>query len=154
MVLNQGRLASAGSLNETFSHVELPYQASDAGSVIIEARITEVQRQWHLALASFEGGEIWIRDLNFSCGQKVRFQVMARDVSLTLTADHNSSIANVLPAVIDRISEGDHPGVALVRLKIGANFILSRVTQRSVHTLSLAEGDRVWAQIKSTAIVE
>ncbi|MBR9869112.1 MAG: molybdenum ABC transporter ATP-binding protein [Oceanospirillales bacterium] len=154
VVLNQGRMASAGSLNETFSHVELPHQASDAGSVIIEARITEVQRQWHLALASFEGGEIWIRDLNFSSGQKVRFQVMARDVSLTLTADHNSSIANVLQAVIDRISEGDHPGVALVRLKIGTNFILSRVTQRSVHALGLAEGDRVWAQIKSTAIVE
>ncbi|SEQ22072.1 molybdate transport system ATP-binding protein [Amphritea atlantica] len=154
VVLNQGQLQSAGPLNETFSHVELPQQASDAGSAIIEAQITELQPQWHLALASFEGGELWIRDLSFNVGQKVRFQVMARDVSLALTADHSSSIANVLPAVVDQISDGDHPGIAMVRLKIGRNYILSRLTQRSLHSLGLNVGDSVWAQIKSAAIVE
>lgn len=154
VMLNQGRLQSFGTLNETFANLELPEQASDAGSVIIEARITEIQPEWHLARASFDGGDIWLRDLHFNPGQTVRFQVMARDVSLALTADHNSSIANVLQAEVDQISAGDHPGIALVRLKIGENFILSRLTQRSLHTLGVTEGDPVWAQIKSTAIVE
>ncbi|WP_428034646.1 molybdenum ABC transporter ATP-binding protein [Amphritea sp.] len=154
VVLNQGKLQSAGPLNETFSQVDLPQQASDAGSAIIEARIAAIQPEWHLALARFAGGEIWIRDLSFSPGQKVRFQVMARDVSLALSADHRSSIANVLQAVVDQISDGDHPGIAIVRLKIGENFILSRLTQRSLHTLGVTEGDPVWAQIKSAAIVE
>jgi len=41
----------------------------------------------------------------------------------------------------------------LVRLKSGPQYLVARITQKSAYQLALAPGKRVWAQIKSAAIV-
>jgi molybdate transport system ATP-binding protein len=40
-----------------------------------------------------------------------------------------------------------------VQLACGPSLLLARVTARAVHQLGLAPGDRVWAQVKSVALV-
>lgn len=154
VMLDQGKVQRSGTLNDTFSHVAFAAQNSDQACVIIEAHIREIAADWHLALASFDGGELWLRDMNFSVGQNIRFQVQAKDVSLTLNADQQSSISNVIPAIVDNICAGDHPSIALARLKVGKIFLLCRLTQRSAAMLNIQVGMQVWAQIKSAAIIE
>ncbi|WP_087464460.1 TOBE domain-containing protein [Oleiphilus messinensis] len=71
----------------------------------------------------------------------------------------DSSILNCLPATIDEISEGEHPALRYVRVKLtdalGASSpIIARLTARSTNTLQLAPGQHCWVQIKSTALIE
>ena len=154
VLLKEGRVEATGPLNHTLSRLDLSSQMDEQASVIIEARIEQLQSEWHLAEAAFEGGSMWVRDMNFVIGSQVRLQVLARDVSLTLSPDKDSSIANTIEAIIEEVGAGDHPAILLVRLKIGANFLLSRLTSRSFHHLGVSVGDKVWAQIKSAAIIE
>ncbi|HIC47260.1 MAG TPA: molybdenum ABC transporter ATP-binding protein [Methylophaga aminisulfidivorans] len=154
VLLKEGRVEATGPLNQTLSRLDLSSQMDEQASVIIEARIEQLQSEWHLAEAAFEGGSMWVRDMNFVIGSQVRLQVLARDVSLTLSPDKDSSIANTIEAIIEEVGAGDHPAILLVRLKIGANFLLCRLTSRSFHHLGVSVGDKVWAQIKSAAIIE
>ena len=41
----------------------------------------------------------------------------------------------------------------LVRLQVGEQFLLARVTRKSLDELSLATGDTVYAQVKSVALL-
>jgi len=58
------------------------------------------------------------------------------------------------------ISAGGHPSQVLVRLACGAAgdanapVLLARITARAAAQLALAAGMRVWAQVKSAALVE
>jgi molybdate transport system ATP-binding protein len=154
VVLDQGKVVANGGINDTISQINTPVQLSEKASVIIETTITAIDKQWHLAQASFDGGSIWVRDLSFSIGDKLRFRIMARDVSIALSHDHETSISNILPAVVDQISLGDHPSISLIRLKIGGNFILCRLTNRSLDRLGIKIGQKIMSQIKLAAIIE
>ncbi|MDO8828092.1 molybdenum ABC transporter ATP-binding protein [Methylophaga sp.] len=154
VIMNQGKLISSGGLNETVSHIDLPIQLTDKAGIIVETTITEIQQQWHLAFASFDGGGIWVRDMNFVIGRQVRFRIMASDISISLSQETDSSISNMLPAKVEELCPGEHPAITIARLKVGANFLLSRLTNRSLDSLGIKVGDKVWAQVKSAAIIE
>ncbi len=154
VLLKEGQVEASGALNHTLSRLDLSSQLDEQASVIIEAKIEQLQDEWHLAEAAFDGGKMWVRDMNFVIGSQVRLQVLARDVSLNLSPDEDSSIANTLRARIEEVSQGDHPAILLVRLKVGTNYLLCRLTSRSLHHLGVSVGDEVWAQIKSAAIIE
>ena len=63
----------------------------------------------------------------------------------------HSTILNIVPAIVEAIQPGDGPSM-LVRLALGQERIVARVTRRSVRELDLKVGDSVFAQIKSVAI--
>jgi molybdate transport system ATP-binding protein len=79
--------------------------------------------------------------------------VLASDVSLTLTPHTDSSILNVLSGQVVAITDDQDPAMALVRLRVGESYLLARLTQKSLHNLSLVNGKSAWIQIKSAAIV-
>ena len=90
-------------------------------------------------------------------GARVRARVLARDVSLALSAAPDSSILNVLPARIEAMAEESAPGRVDLRLRLGetegnASHLVARITRRSARQLGLAVGQRVYAQIKSVAL--
>lgn len=154
VLLDAGQVVAQGDLNSTMAHVDNQQLLAQTPSVVIEATITEIDATWHLAKASFAGGAIWLRDQQFTTQQTVRFVVMDKDVSIARSAEHDSSISNVLPATIDSILDGEHPAICIIRLKLGATYLLSRLTRRSLHKLQVKPGDNVWAQIKLAAIIE
>ena len=78
----------------------------------------------------------------------------AADVSLSLQREEASSILNVLPAVVDEVSD-DSPGQALVRLLCPTDAslaLLARLTKRSVALLQLRKGSQAFARIKSVSV--
>jgi molybdate transport system ATP-binding protein len=46
-----------------------------------------------------------------------------------------------------------HPSQVIVQLRCGDSLLLARITARAAHTLALEPGQRVWAQVKSVALV-
>ena len=153
LLLEQGRLAARGNPTEVFSRLDLPMPLGEDRGVILEGEIIEQRERWHLACFAFSGGRLWVRDDGEQPGQPVRVRVMAGDVSLALSRHEDTSILNRLPVTISQIAASPDPSVALVRLEAGADHLLARITHRSRELLALEPGKRVWAQIKSAAIV-
>ncbi|HUH37619.1 MAG TPA: molybdenum ABC transporter ATP-binding protein [Spongiibacteraceae bacterium] len=152
VVLDQGRVVACGPLRETLARVDFPIQLGDDTGVVWDAAVDAHDREWQLARARCAGGALWLRDSGYPLGRTLRLRVLARDVSLALQHHTDTSILNVLPAVVTDIAVQDDAS-ALVRLDAGGAPLLARLTRRSVGHLQLAVGTRVWAQIKSVALI-
>lgn len=159
VVLRNGRAVAQGPLLEVLSRLDLPHAARDDAYVVVCAAAGERDETWHLQRLDFAGGRLWVRDRATPAGEAVRVRVAARDVSLSLEEPRATSILNTLPAVISGITRGSHPSLALVGLRVGdpgdgaGTDLLAEVTHRSLETLRLAPGARVWAQIKAAALL-
>jgi len=49
---------------------------------------------------------------------------------------------------------GVHPSQVLVRVRVGACLLLTRITARAYDALQLAPGRPAWVQVKSVALVQ
>ncbi len=152
VVLDKGRALASGPLAETLSRLDLPVRLGEDAGVVIDARVGEIDSDWHLARMDFDGGHLWTRDPQLPEGTAARVRILARDVSLARDEPGRSSIQNVLRGRIDAIAHDDTPGLALVRVMVGSAAMLARVTRRSLAELALKVGDPVWVQVKSVAL--
>jgi molybdate transport system ATP-binding protein len=84
-------------------------------------------------------------------GASARLRILARDVSLTLHRQNETSILNILPARIIEVRESSD-GQMLLRLMVGTSPLLARVSRKSFMTLGLAPGHEVFAQIKGVSM--
>lgn len=154
VVLEEGRVAAAGTLTETLARTDLPVSIGHEACVVVSSTIDTVDEQWQLSKVCFPGGSLWMRDNGLPPGRKVRIRVFARDVSLTLEQPVRTSIQNALQGTVDTIGEDEHPGLALVRVQVGSAMFLARLTKRAVMELGLRPGQAVWAQVKTVALME
>jgi molybdate transport system ATP-binding protein len=153
VVMENGRAIASGNLSDTLARLDLPIQLGEDAGVIIEATIGAVDSEWHLARVDFAGGSLWAKDQGLAPGTPVRVRVLARDVSLA-AQQTASSIQNQMPGQIDAIGEDEHPGLALVRVRVGNALLLARLTKRALGTLDVAVGKTFWVQIKSVALLQ
>lgn len=99
------------------------------------------------------GGPVWLPQVAAPLGAPLRVRVAAQDVMLARQRPEAISALNILSGQVAGIRIGEGPG-ALVQVRMGDDLILARVTQRSVHALGLAEGDAVFAIVKSLAVAQ
>ena len=150
LVLEGGRLVAEGPVGDVMSRIDLPVKLGDDSGVVIDGEVIERDEAYGLARVGFAGGSIWLQDQGEPVGASVRIRILARDVSIALADHDDTSIVNRLPATVAEMAE-DGTRV-LVRLAVGESVVLARLTRRSVEHLSLAQGQSVWAQIKSVAV--
>ncbi len=154
VLLEAGRVMAHGPLGEVLSRLDLPVRLGKETGVVLDAVIGERDADWHLVRADFPGGGLWTRDSGQPLGKAVRLRVLARDVSLARPPAGHSSIQNVLPAVVDALGEDEHPGLMLVRVRIGGSALIARLTRRAAAELAIAPGQEVLVQVKSVALME
>ena len=152
VVMDAGRVVASGELANTLSQLDLPVKLGQEAGVVIEAVVGSIESQWHLTRMDFDGGSVWIRDPGLALGAKARVRILASDISLAREQPGKSSIQNVLQGQIDAMRDDEHPGLVLVRVKVGGTALLARVTKRAVSELALKPGDTVWTQVKSVAL--
>ncbi|MFN4289959.1 MAG: molybdenum ABC transporter ATP-binding protein [Permianibacter sp.] len=153
VAMEGGKVVANGPLAETLARLDLPIRLGEDAGAILEGTVAEVDRDWHLVRVDFDGGSLWARDQGLSVGRRVRLRVLARDVSLACEPGV-SSIQNVLRGTVDAIGDDDHPGLALVQVRVGATVLLARLTKRAVNTLAVDAGMPIWVQLKSVALLE
>lgn len=153
LVLDQGKIIAEGELTQVFSRIDLPQRLEQESGVILHGKVVEKDEQWQLMRIAFAQGEIWLPDSGEVLEQAVRIRILAKDVSLALNNHDDMSIVNRIEVKVAEIkSDIDNP-MALVRLTMGEDYLVAKLTKKSTHHLQLKIGMTIWAQIKSVAIV-
>ncbi len=155
LVLDRGECIARGSVAELMAARQLPVDAAGESGVVLETAIAGRDAEWNLAAAEYADGNMLIPDPGIAVGGAVRLRILARDISLSRAEETHSSILNRLPAEVLRIESFPDTALCMVHLRVGdSTRLLSRVSRKSVRRLELAPGDRIFAEIKSVAILQ
>lgn len=154
VMLQAGKVLAQGPLLETLAQLDTPIRLGEDRGVVLQAQVIEHDQQWHLMRLAFDGGSVWTRQHDLPVGRKVRVHILASNVSVATRPQIGSSIQNQLQGVVDAMVADSHPGVMLVRVKVGASALIARLTKRSAETLCMTVGQSVWLQVKSVALME
>jgi molybdate transport system ATP-binding protein len=154
VVMDGGRVLANGALAETLARLDLPIRLGEDVGAVLDASVGEIDTAWHLMRVDFSGGSLWTRDLGIPVGRRVRVRILARDVSLASERPVQTSIQNLLYGRVDAIADDEHPGVCLVRVKVGDSILIARLTKRAAAMLGATIGRELWLQIKSVALME
>ena len=149
VLLDQGRVAAAGSLEDLMNRRDLQRLtgAADLGAVIATTVDDHLDG---LTRLRFPGGGLWVPEVAAPRGSRLRVRIGARNVAIALQAPPETSIQNIFPGQVTAITEG--PAKLLdVQMDIGCP-LLARITPRALSTLALAPGKRVFAMVKSVAV--
>lgn len=151
IVIDHGRVVADGEIQSVLVRMDLPILAGEAAGSVIQGTAVAYDKNDDLTRLQCSGGDLWIPGKANMDGSILRLRIRANDVSLCRTRPEQSTILNIMPVVIDEIQD-DHGPSVLVRLKLGTERIVARVTRRSIRELALQQGDEVFAQIKSVAV--
>ena len=152
VLIEAGRLVAQGALEEMLARVDLPISRDYDAGAIISAHILEHDEHFHLTRVGFAGGELIIAAVDQPVGSDIRIRIHAKDVSLALDYPGPTSILNILPARVQEMQLHGR-GRMVIRLDIGGVPVLARITQKSQQRLGLQPGAKVYAQIKSVALL-
>jgi molybdate transport system ATP-binding protein len=153
VLMENGRVRAQGQLNDLLTHIDLPLLHQLDASAVINVTVDHHDPHYHLSHVAVPGGFLTVAYNELPAGSRSRVRILARDVSIALEPTHHSSISNCLPCCIIDISEDRDPARVIVRLNLGGEVILSRITRRSVDMLGLHPGQLVYAQIKAVALM-
>jgi molybdate transport system ATP-binding protein len=153
VLLDQGRVIAQGPLAETLTRLDLPTAFTEDAGAVIDAAVGEHDERYHLTRLDFRGGSVLVTRRPEPVGHRVRFRVHARDVSLAVERLEGSSITNLLPVQVTAIADADTPAHVRVRLDADGTVLLARITRRSCDQLGVTVGRRMWAQIKTVALL-
>jgi molybdate transport system ATP-binding protein len=158
VLLDKGLLVASAALSELQSDPSSPLAASREAAVTLKGVVEDSDVKFGLAKISVPGGMLIAPPPpppTGAVGQLRRIRILASDVSLAREEPSRSSILNVLPARVVAIKPLDRyetvVAVALGKKGDGAR-LLSRVTQKSLAELGLAEGQSVYAQVKYVSL--
>ena len=153
VLMEEGRVTAFGSLSEVLGRVDSPLNEVDEAFSVFSCTVNNHDLP-HLTSLISRGGEVLhIPRVDIPTALPVRLRIRARDVSLCLQRPQQSSILNVLPAQIVDISRQIRQGSRSIKLNVGGETLLARVSEYSVQLLQLAPGQRVFAQIKAAALM-
>jgi molybdate transport system ATP-binding protein len=153
VVIEAGRVVAFGPAAEVLSSPETAplLGLRDAGAVLT-AQIAGHEADG-LTRLDTRAGPLWLPKIAGEAGRSVRVRIAAQDVILSRSRPEGLSALNILPATVVALHEGQGPGV-LVRLDLGGEFLLARLTRRSATLLQLAPGLPVHAVLKSVAVAQ
>lgn len=151
IVIEGGRVVANGELQDVLVRTDVAAVGGDHAGSVIEGTVAGHDDNDDLTELEFSGGTLWVPGETVAIGAPLRLRIRAADVSLCRARPDDTTILNVLPAVIDSIEPAAGPST-LIRLVIGDERIVARVTRRSIRELDLKAGDDLFAQIKSVAV--
>lgn len=189
VVLREGRVQAVGPAEALWTRLDTPLSAGDDAGAVLRAEVVCHEAAQGLSLLRLSrlatvgagdgaaSGDAAVSLWAGLCagtvpGQRVRVRVLARDVSVSLSAARDSSILNILPAVVADMRD-DVQGSVMLGLQLGAQAdartaadvadahatpadpprLLARITRRSAEYLGLRVGQPVFAQVKGVALL-
>ena len=152
VLMENGRVIAAGAINDMLTRLDLPLAHDDDAAAIIDATVAEHDDNFHLTHLDSAAGRFTVIHKDLPVGSPARLRVAARDVSLTLAAQTDTSILNIFPARVDEVTREGKAQVT-VKLLVGGVPMLARVTRKSATVLDLQPGKELYAQAKSVALL-
>ena len=155
VLLEDGKVSASGPLKETLLRADLPFVFEDDAEAVVDGVVTAHDQAYGLLYLQLPDSQINLRLPHgpLPLGQSVRIKVKARDVSLSLQQAEDSSVLNLLPArVVDWINVAEQAHV-LVRVQVGGEQLIARITRYSFDRLQIQREQSLWAQVKSVSLL-
>lgn len=154
LIMEDGGVVANGPLVDLFARVDLPLAQMDDAFSVLPGRLLPGQLPG-LSSVESDAGNLFHVPLTSASGLgQVRLKIQARDVSLSLEKTDKSSIINILPATVEQISEVNPSGSCLVRLDLGGDKLLARISEYSRQQLTIEPGTALYAQVKAAALLQ
>lgn len=152
VLLEQGQVIAQGDLQSLLTDPDLPFLQTDTASTVLHARVAQAHSDDHLSRLDIDGQPLFISRCGLHDGQSTRVRILARDVVLALSPPSDISLLNCLETRIIDLQPDTAASQLLVRLGIGSQTMLARVSRRSATRLGLQQDRRVYALVKGVAM--
>ena len=154
VLLKEGKVAEVGNIEDVFSQLNLRQLIPDNHlGALVDTTIAEQDQEYGLTKLDFSGGHLYVPHQQRALGERLRVQILAKDVSIISSPpSFQTSVLNLLEATVVEIGDVslNHPFVD-IKLDIGCP-LLATITRKSLKTLKLHPGQQVHAQIKAVAL--
>lgn len=148
-----GRLLAPQSLQAALMPFDSPLFDEEGAASVLSGQLASDDAAGLLGFQSDGGSRLRLLDAGQVTGP-ARLRVRARDVSVARQPVEQISILNQLPVEISALSPAQQGRVRL-RLRLNAQeHLLAEVTEWSTQALQLQTGQRVYALIKSVALLD
>lgn len=149
VLMDAGRILAQGPLNTLSLRPEFrAIVGSEAAGAVLEGEIISVDRDAGLAQISLGTGVMSVSMPDAVPRDRVRIQLLARDVILATEEPRGLSVRNEIRGRVAELSSDDGNSI-LVSVDIGGATVLARVTRRAVAALGLQPGREVWVLVKA-----
>lgn len=153
--LEDGQVRAAGPLETLLTDSSLPLAGEREASVVLNARLLEYSTQDGLSVLDVSGAQLLVAGFVGGQGQSLRVRINASDVSLAVEVPSQTTILNVLGAVVLDINVVNETQVNVLCGLGDADGaqILARITKKSQSIFQFFVGQRVYAQIKGVSLI-
>ncbi|MBC7984810.1 MAG: TOBE domain-containing protein, partial [Candidatus Obscuribacterales bacterium] len=151
VVLDNGRVAVEGDINEVSLNPALrSIVGPEAVGAVIDGRVLSLDVQNALADIAIGSGVLRVH-AETQVGNRVRVQMLARDIILATQEPTGLSVRNSLAGIVGKI-EHDDVHSDLVYVNIGAAIVMARITRVATQALQLTLGSKVWVLVKAVSM--
>ncbi|MBB1486485.1 molybdenum ABC transporter ATP-binding protein [Oceanospirillum sediminis] len=175
--LQNGEVLAQGPLQQMLTDPDLPFISTGQASTVLQAQLkSSAITEDYLAELTVEGQRLFISQQDIprnhlprnkqlqtnthladtkpsgDAGSPIRVRVMARDVVLATSPPQQISLLNCLQVRVMDIRDDNNPSQSLVRLALGQQIMLARISRRSITRLGLKPDQQVYALIKGIAL--
>ncbi len=149
-IMDRGGITIHGETATVLSDLNNPINSTHLASSLLDVTHIQYDTTHQLVEAALEDQTLLFHASPEHIQTTYRIAIYAHAISLSLEKPHACSILNTLKATVIDIEQDTLD--ALIKLKIGRQYLISRITLRSLETLNLTVGQTVFALIKSVAI--
>lgn len=151
VLMEKGKYIGQGNTNEILTDLELHLASSSNAKSALDATLVSHDKKHHMSLLSTQVGNLYTTMIDKPVSYKLKVVIQAKDVSVTLSRQDDTSILNVLEGQVVG-TETSAPGRVTLKVSINDYCLLSQISERSYSQLDIQLGCKVFVQIKSMAL--
>jgi molybdate transport system ATP-binding protein len=150
-VLDAGHVVATGSIGAVSLAPALrDIVGIDAVGAVIEGRVEHVDPAQGLSSVSIgRQNRLYVTSTRLTPGQRVRLQLLARDLILAVEEPRGLSVRNQLRGRVVSVTQDN--GATLVEVDIGGATLLARISAAATRELAIARGRELWALVKAVS---
>lgn len=153
LLMDKGKVSGYGPLQDMLGQVDSPLGVTEDAFTVLRGKVIHPKLAGLTTIISAAGNSIHIPHNAQSAGSEVRIKIQAKDVSVCLDHPEKTSILNILPAIVESVSEVTITGNRTIKLDLSGEKLLAKISDYSCQQLQLQPGQSLFAQIKSAALV-
>jgi molybdate transport system ATP-binding protein len=151
VVMDQGKVVAAGDVGAVSLAPALrDIVGPDAAGAVVEGRVIGIDSAAGLATIAIGAGILRVTARALGIDQRVRLQLLARDMILAVEEPRGLSVRNHLRGIVRGITTDG--GGDLIEVDAGGVTLLARITAAATRELSLAPGNAVWVLVKAVSV--
>ncbi len=152
VLLEAGRVLAQGDLPAVSLRSELgALLGPDGVGAVVEGRVESVDAAAGLAAVRVGAGRVLVPMESLRAGERVRMQLLARDLILATAPPQGLSVRNQLQGIVTGLQR-EAPHNVLVSVDAGGVALLARVTEAAVRDLQLHNGQELWVLVKAASL--